>query len=90
MKYFIIYKLYSDDRYIISGPYKEFEYIYKAMEIINYNGAHGLDILNEAAMDIFNVYMECENKNTIIELDFINENNKIMEIYKNIDIELPQ
>lgn len=66
MKHFIIYKLYSDDRYIISGPHAEFEYIYKAMEIINYDGAHSLDILNESAMDIFNVYMECESKFNII------------------------
>jgi hypothetical protein len=62
MKYFIVYKLEADeDKEVnIAGPYSEFEYIHKAMDIISSDCVYDFDILNEAAMDAYSVYLEVE------------------------------
>ena len=64
MKYFIVYKLEADKNkeVKIAGPYSEFEYIYQAMDIMSYEGVYDFDILNEAAMDIYKVYIEVESE----------------------------
>jgi len=62
MKYFIIYKLESDNEVHIAGPYSEFEYIYQAMDIVSYEGVYNLDILNEVAMAFYTAYREVEEE----------------------------
>lgn len=62
MKYFITYRMKSDQEFHIVGPYNYFEYVSEAMYIISQDEVYDLDFVNEMAMDVYNTYKEVENE----------------------------
>lgn len=63
MKYYITYRIKEDPDYLnIDGPYPEFNYIHKVVDILSAECVFDIDIVNEIAMEIYQEYMEVESE----------------------------